>query len=141
MRIDEETAEYLGDELRRRHESGPDQGSYPGIAVEMEWNFNWSVLDRVLLNIAALHREGALAVAVLIVSGPRLHRSICTMIEAGTKQSSTKYRRTTYGWDDIVSRINGGTCGGCPMLLVGIEQERVTRFAEVANALGESHML
>jgi hypothetical protein len=99
--------------------ANPDHHSYPGIAIELAWTFK-SSLNRLLMTFANLHSEGELAVAVLLVAGPRLQT-----IEATSKQGPSTLTRSAGGWDEAVSLINGGAAGGCPMLIVGIEPERI----------------
>ena len=48
-----------------------DDGDYPGIANEMEWNNKDPFFHRDLNNFQALHREGVIAVGIIITRGPR----------------------------------------------------------------------
>jgi hypothetical protein len=111
---------------------------YPGIAVEMEWNNKDPFFDRDLLNFAALHREGALAVGVIVTRGPTLQKYIAPVITTGAKAGSKKYGTSTTHWDKLVPRINLGGGGECPLIVVGIEPERVTGFDVVVSAY-EAH--
>jgi hypothetical protein len=108
-----------GGHLIKLYGANPDHHSYPGIAIELAWTFK-SSLNRLLMTFANLHSEGELAVAVLLVAGPRLQT-----IEATSKQGPSTLTRSAGGWDEAVSLINGGAAGGCPVLIVGIEPERI----------------
>ena len=61
----------------------------PGIAVEMEWNDKDPFYDRTSTNFQALHREGAIAIGVIVTRGPALQSLIGPTIRAKTKGSST----------------------------------------------------
>jgi hypothetical protein len=107
---------------------------YPGVAVEMEWNNKDPFFDRDLINFAALHREGALAVGIIVTRGPTLQRYIGPVITTGPKTASKKYGTSTTHWDKIIPRINLGGGGECPLLVIGIEPERVDGFERVVEA-------
>jgi hypothetical protein len=107
---------------------------YPGVAVEMEWNNKDPFFDRDLINFAALHREGALAVGIIVTRGPTLQRYIGPVITTGPRTASKKYATSTTHWDKIIPRINLGGGGECPLLVVGIEPERIDRFDTVVDA-------
>lgn len=108
---------------------------FPGVAVEMEWNNKDPFYDRDLNNFAALHREGAIAVGVIVTRGPRLQELIGPVIRS--KQGGFKYGQSTTHWNKLVPRVNLGGGGECPLLLVGIEPERVEGIALVAEVRDE----
>lgn len=111
--------------------AGPTDG-YPGVAVEMEWNNKDPFFDRDLLNFQALHREGALAVGVVVTRGPRLQEVVGPTIR-GTA-ASPKFGQSTTHWNKLTVRVNLGGGGECPLLLVGIEPERIDGFAAIQQA-------
>jgi hypothetical protein len=96
-------------------------GAYPGVGCEMEWNNKDPFFDRDLNNFAALHREGVVAVGVVVTRGPALQARLAAEKVGG----SMKYGASTTWWDKLVPRVNLGGGGECPLLLVGIEPERV----------------
>lgn len=108
--------------------------AYPGVAVEMEWNNKDPFFDRDLINFAALHREGALAVGIIVTRGPSLQRFISPVIRTSERTKSMKYGSSTTHWDKIIPRINLGGGGECPLLVVGIEPERINGFDRVRAA-------
>ena len=93
----------------------------PGIAVEMGWNKD-PFFDRDLVNLQALHHEGAIAIGVIVTRGPRLQNLIGPTIRS--KDGGFEYGRSTTHWSKLVPVDLGGG-GECPMLLIGIEPERV----------------
>lgn len=103
--------------------AGSDVQPYPGIAVEMEWSNKDPFFDRDLVNFAALHREGALAVGVIVTRGPRLQELIKPVIR--NRKGEEKYGESTTHWNKLTPRVNLGGGGECPLLLVGIEPERI----------------
>lgn len=108
---------------------------FPGVAVEMEWNNKDPFYDRDLNNFAALHREGAIAVGVIVTRGPRLQELIGPVIRS--KQGGFKYGQSTTHWNKLLPRVNLGGGGECPLLLVGIEPERVDGIGVVAEVRDE----
>ena len=108
---------------------------FPGVAVEMEWNNKDPFYDRDLNNFAALHREGAIAVGVIVTRGPRLQELIGPVIRS--KQGGFKYGQSTTHWNKLIPRVNLGGGGECPLLLVGIEPERVDGIGVVAEVRDE----
>jgi hypothetical protein len=115
--------------------------AYPGVAIEMEWNNKDPFFDRDLINFAALHREGALAVGIIVTRGPTLQRYVSPVITTGERSGSKKYGASTTHWDKIVPRINLGGGGECPLLVVGIEPERIDRFDVVVDAYNAGRTL
>lgn len=95
----------------------------PGIAVEMEWNNKDPFYDRDLNSFQALHREGAVAVGVIVTRGPALQSLIGPTIRS--KDQGLKYGQSTTHWDKLIPKVNLGGGGECPLLLVGIEPPRV----------------
>jgi Restriction endonuclease BglII len=95
----------------------------PGIAVEMEWNNKDPFYDRDLINFQALHREGAIAVGVIVTRGPELQSLIAPTIRS--KDGQFKYGQSTTHWDKLLPKVNLGGGGECPLLLIGIEPDRI----------------
>lgn len=104
-----------------------DDGDYPGISVEMEWNNKDPFYHRDLSNFQALHREGVIAVGVIVTRGPRLQRLLKFLGNKG-QYSNTKYGEATTHWNKLIPMINMGAGGECPLLCIGIEPERVKGF-------------
>jgi len=97
---------------------------YPGVAVEMEWNNKDPFFDRDLVNFQALHREGAIAVGVIVTRGPTLQRLLAPTVRS--KDGGFKYGQSSTHWDKLIPRIRLGGGGECPLFLVGIEPDRIT---------------
>lgn len=95
----------------------------PGVAVEMEWNNKDPFYDRDLNHFQALHREGAIAVGVVVTRGPNLQALISSTIRS--KDGGFKYGQSSTHWDKLIPKVNLGGGGECPLLLVGIEPERI----------------
>jgi len=96
---------------------------YPGVAVEMEWNNKDPFFDRDLVNFQALHREGAIAVGVIVTRGPTLQRLLAPTVRS--KDGGFKYGQSTTHWDKLIPRVHLGGGGECPLFLVGIEPGRI----------------
>jgi hypothetical protein len=96
---------------------------YPGVAVEMEWNNKDPFFDRDLVNFQALHREGAIAVGVIVTRGPALQRLLAPTVRS--KDGGFKYGQSTTHWDKLIPRVHLGGGGECPLFLVGIEPDRI----------------
>jgi hypothetical protein len=93
------------------------ESPFPGIAVEMEWNNKDPFYDRDLNNFQALHREGAIAVGVIVTRGRRLQNLLGVALD--------KYGSASTHWDKLIPKVNLGGGGECPLFLVGIEPERI----------------
>ena len=96
---------------------------FPGVAVEMEWNNKDPFFDRDLINFQALHHEGAIAVGVIVTRGSDLQNLISGVIRS--KDGGFKYGSSSTHWDKLVPRVNLGGGGECPLLLIGIEPDRI----------------
>lgn len=114
---------------------------YPGIGVEMEWNNKDPFYDRDLLNFQALHREGALAVGVIITRGPTLQAGIGPVIKTSATSTNYKYGQSSTHWKKLIPRVNLGGGGECPLLLIGIEPERVEGFERIEQAYDNGEAL
>ncbi len=97
---------------------------FPGVAVEMEWNNKDPFYDRDLINFQALHREGAIVAGVIVTRGPSLQRVLSTVLD--------KYGGASTHWDKLIPRVNLGGGGECPLLMIGIEPERVKDDGQLA---------
>lgn len=95
----------------------------PGIAVEMEWNNKDPFYDRDLINFQALHREGAIAIGVIVTRGPALQSLIGATIQS--KDGGNKYGVSSTHWDKLIPKVNLGGGGECPLILIGIEPARI----------------
>jgi len=114
---------------------------YPGIGVEMEWNNKDPFFDRDLLNFQALHREGALAVGVIVTRGPELQRLILPTVRSSTTARNMKYGQSSTHWNKLIPRVNLGGGGECPLILIGIEPPRIKGVEALQQAFDEGEML
>jgi hypothetical protein len=121
--------------------AGGDVGGYPGLAVEMEWNNKDPFFDRDLLNFTALHREGALAVGVIVTRGPELQKYLGKVVKTSERERSKKFGQSTTHWNKLIPRINLGGGGECPLVVIGIEPERVTGFERIVAAYDDGREL
>ncbi|MXW96461.1 MAG: hypothetical protein F4110_00345 [Acidimicrobiaceae bacterium] len=96
---------------------------FPGVAVEMEWNNKDPFFDRDLINFQALHHAGAIAVGVIVTRGPNLQNLISGVIRS--QDGGFKYGASSTHWDKLEPRVNLGGGGECPLLLIGIEPDRI----------------
>jgi len=113
---------------------GTGQGGYPGVALEVEWNNKDPFFDRDLLNFQALHREGAIAAGVIVTRGPRLQQVISSTVRTSASSGSAKFGQSTTHWDKLMPRVNLGGGGECPLILIGIEPERIQGFTVIQEA-------
>lgn len=122
-RIDDETVFKARSHEIDVFKRGED-GWYPGVAVEMEWNNKDPFFHRDLNNFAGLHREGVIAVGVIVTRGPSLQKMLTACAAAGEFPKSV-YGMSTTHWDKLTPMVDLGGGGECPLLLVGIDDERV----------------
>ena len=134
----EKSVSLDGNEVRRGRTRGHEIDMFgrgtlaqplPGIAVEMEWNNKDPFFDRDLNNFEALHREGAIAIGVIVTRGPRLQDAIAHTVRS--KDGGLKYGQASTHWNKLVPKVNLGGGGECPLLLIGIEPKRIEGFERV----------
>lgn len=116
------TSRVRGHEIDMFGQGTPEQ-PLPGVAVEMEWNNKDPFYDRDLINFQALHHEGAIAIGVIVTRGAGLQALIGPTIRS--KDGGYKYGQSTTHWDKLIPKVNLGGGGECPLLLVGIEPDRI----------------
>lgn len=128
----EKTVALDGTVLRRSRTRGHEidmfgkgtlQEPLPGIAVEMEWNNKDPFFDRDLINFQALHHEGAIAIGVIVTRGPGLQALIGPTVRS--RDGGLKFGQSTTHWTKLIPKVNLGGGGECPLLLIGIEPERI----------------
>ena len=96
---------------------------FPGVAVEMEWNNKDPFFDRDLNLFQALHRETAIAVGIIVTRGAMLQSLVGDVVRS--KDGGFKYGKSSTHWDKLVPKVNLGGGGECPLLLIGIEPDRI----------------
>jgi hypothetical protein len=116
---------------------GPD-GSFPGLAVEMQWNNKDPFFDRDLIHFQALHREGVLAAGVIVTRGDRLQALLKDAVLAEPRPGTfvSKYGESSTHWRKLVPRVTLGGGGECPLLLIGIEPERLSDLSTIEAVAG-----
>ena len=87
------------------------------IGVEVEWNNKDPFYDRDLNNFRLLHQLSVLSVGVIITRMSELQAEFDRL---GRGKS---YGNSTTHWSKLIPRVNGGSAGGCPLLLVGLGME------------------
>lgn len=97
---------------------------FPGIGQETEWHNKTEFFDRDLNNFDQLHAEGALSVGLLITRSLRLLHFLSHHpdLDEGVRG---KYGVSTTHWGHLMTRMDAGRGGRCPLLLIGIEPERI----------------
>ncbi len=87
------------------------------VAVEVEWNNKDPFFDRDLNNFRLLFDLRAIDVGVIITRCSDL-QNIFNALGKGKS-----YGNSTTHMDKLLPRINGGSGGGCPIIVFGISQE------------------
>ncbi len=88
-----------------------------GIAVEIEWNNKDPFFDRDLNNFRLLFDLRAVSVGVIITRSDELQ----TVFDELGRGSS--YGSSTTHMSRLLPRLNGGSGGGCPVLVLGITKK------------------
>lgn len=88
------------------------------VALELEWSNKDPFFDRDLNNFRLLFELRAISVGVIITKSDSL-RPIFESLGIWSK-----YGTTTTWMHKLLPRIDGGGGGGCPILVVGITEER-----------------
>ena len=97
----------------------------PGrVALEVEWNNKDPFFDRDLNNFRLLFDLRAVSVGVIITRTDSLQE-----IFDGLGRGSS-YGSSTTHMSKLLPRINGGSGGGCPILVLGISKELYVEDSE-----------
>lgn len=99
-------------------------GAIPALLTRWSGNNKDPFFHRDLNNFQALHREGVIAVGVIITRGPRL-QELLEFLGAAGEYPKTKYGKATTHWNKLTPMIDIGGGGECPLLCIGIEPEKV----------------
>lgn len=84
------------------------------IALEIEWNNKTEFYDRDLNNFRLLFELGAISVGIIITRSTHLQQLFNHL---GRGQS---FGASTTHMNKLVPKIDGGSAGGCPILVFGI---------------------
>jgi hypothetical protein len=87
------------------------------VAVEIEWNNKDPFFDRDLNNFRLLFDLRAVSVGVIITRTDELQTVFDTLGRGKSYGSSTTHMSR------LLPRLNGGSGGGCPVLVVGITKK------------------
>lgn len=87
-----------------------------GVAIELEWNNKTEFYDRDLNNFRLLHQLRTVDVGVIVTRADEL-QDIFNDLGRGSS-----YGRSTTILSKLVSKIEGGGAGGCPVLTFGIKK-------------------
>ena len=87
------------------------------VAVEIEWNNKDPFFDRDLNNFRLLFDLRAVSVGVIITRTDEL-QEIFDGLDRGKS-----YGASTTHMSKLLPRINGGSGGGCPLLVLGIGKQ------------------
>jgi hypothetical protein len=84
------------------------------VALDIEWNNKDPFFDRDLNNYRLLFDLGAISVGVIVTRASDL-QNIFNSLDKGSS-----YGNSTTHMNKLVQRIDGGSGGGCPLLVFGI---------------------
>jgi hypothetical protein len=84
------------------------------VGLEIEWNNKTEFYDRDLTHFRLMHESGILSVGVIITRLAELHAEFKKL---GIR---AKYGASTTIWEKLIPKVNAGSAGGCPLLMVGI---------------------
>lgn len=87
------------------------------VALDIEWNNKDPFYDRDLNNYRLLHERAAISVGVIVTRCTSLQR---IFNDLGKGKS---YGASTTHMDKLLPRIEGGSGGGCPLLVFGISDK------------------
>ena len=87
-----------------------------GVAVELEWNNKTEFYDRDLNNFRLLHQLRTVSVGVIVTRADEL-QDIFNDLDRGSS-----YGSSTTILSKLISKIDGGGAGGCPVLTFGIKK-------------------
>lgn len=87
------------------------------VALDIEWNNKDPFYDRDLNNYRLLHERAAISVGVIVTR--------CTSLQKifNDLGKGSSYGASTTHMDKLLPRIEGGSGGGCPLLVFGISDK------------------
>jgi hypothetical protein len=119
------------------------------VAFDMEWNSKDQTFDRDLYAFNAFFLSGVVDVGVLVTRGETLNPVLRSLGPALKKDGAPEYKgdvsarvpRMTYEkygasttwWGKLISRLNAGRNGGCPVLAFGITPHCISDWDSKAN--------
>lgn len=87
------------------------------VALEVEWNNKTEFYDRDLNNFRLLHDREVISVGIILTRATELQAIFKTLGKGSSYGASTTHM------DKLVPKIDGGSAGGCPVLVFGIKQQ------------------
>jgi Restriction endonuclease BglII len=87
------------------------------VGLEVEWNSKNTFYDRDLNNFRLLRDLRVLSVGVIVTRTTEL-QLIFDMFGKGQA-----YGPSSTHWDSLIRKVDAGSAGGCPLLLIGIKRE------------------
>jgi hypothetical protein len=87
------------------------------VALEIEWNNKDPFFDRDLNNFRLLFDLRVISVGVIITRDDELQEIFHSL------NRGSSYGASTTHWSKLVPRIEGGSGGGCPVLIFGITKK------------------
>jgi len=85
------------------------------IGLDIEWNNKTEFYDRDLNNFRLLHERNALSVGVIVTRATELQILFASLGKGSSYGASTTHM------NKLKPRIDGGSGGGCPILIFGIK--------------------
>lgn len=85
------------------------------IGLDIEWNNKTEFYDRDLNNFRLLHERNAVSVGIIVTRATELQGIFKTL------DKHKSYGASTTHMDKLKPRIDGGSGGGCPILIFGIK--------------------
>ncbi|MDR0968669.1 MAG: restriction endonuclease [Holosporaceae bacterium] len=94
------------------------------IALDMEWNSKDQTFDRDLYAFRAFYECGIIACGVIVTRSESLNQAFSKL------GVISKYGASTTWMGKLLSRINSGRHGGCPLLALGITPAAIVDLEE-----------
>lgn len=86
------------------------------VALDIEWNNKTEFYDRDLSNFRLLHSLNAISVGIIITRATELQTKVFNPLGIGTK-----YGASTTHYNKLLPKIEGGSAGGCPLLVIAVK--------------------
>ena len=99
------------------------------VGLEIEWNNKDPFFDRDLNNFRLLFELRVIDVGVIVTRSSDLQR----LFKSLGKKVADKYGASTTHMEKLLPRIEGGSGGGCPILVFGITEGKYVDDGDVVN--------
>ena len=96
------------------------------VAMCVEWNKKDVSFDRVLASLRSFYELNIISAGVIFTRGESLDKAFSIITDQNGKSVKGKYGASSTHIDRLITRVDSGQAGGCPIWILGIKDTCVT---------------